>query len=89
MFAGWVADCHGGPVTSVHVNGPKQCAPWFQPIVPVNPRTLVSWDSAPGDYIGQGQKNVYAPHNSLVTAFSVNGGNGLELTITSTDRTSD
>ena len=72
VFMGWTGDCTGGLTTSVHVNGPKACSALFEPLVSSSPRTVLYWDSQPGDCIGQGAKAVYSPANSqwLLTASS-------------------
>ena len=59
VFAGWTGDCRGTAATSVHVNGPKTCAAIFEPLISASPRTVLYWDSQPGDYIGGGLKTVY------------------------------
>jgi hypothetical protein len=75
LFTGWTGACHGGSTITVTVNTVKECSATFDTVVPTKPRTLVLLDSAPGDYIGQGEDEVYSVTNSLVTAaeFSDNG----------------
>ncbi len=54
VFLGWTGDCRGGLTTTVHVNGPKACAALFEPFITTSPRTVMYWDSEPGESIGQG-----------------------------------
>ena len=72
VFMGWTGDCTGAQTISVHVNGPKTCSALFEPLISSSPRTVLYWDSQPGDYIGQGAKALYSPANSqwLLTASS-------------------
>ena len=75
MFMGWIDDCSGGAATPLHVNGPKRCAASFEPTVAVVPRTVLRWDSQPGNYIGQGRSEVLSLVNSLWTSASFQNGN--------------
>jgi Divergent InlB B-repeat domain len=75
LFTGWIGDCSGGSVTTIHVNSVKDCGATFDPIVPRAPRTLITMNSSPGDYIGESRKEVYSLQNSqwIATAFGDNG----------------
>ena len=87
-FTGWTGACNGFRVLNVHVNSPKTCGATFGPIVPTDPRTLLLWHSAPGEYIGQGHANVYAASNSIWTVQSTGNGNGVDIVIKSIANTS-
>jgi hypothetical protein len=66
VFAGWTGDCEGrGATTTLRLNSAKTCEAFFEPQVPTGPRTLLYWDSEPGDYIGQGVAAVYSGLNSV------------------------
>lgn len=88
LFAGWTEDCSGGAVTSVQVNGPKRCGAAFEPILPVARRTLLHWESDTGNFLGQGNSQVYSPVNSRWSASPLQNGNGVELRVEWVDPTS-
>jgi hypothetical protein len=88
-FTGWTEDCSGGTTTTLHLNGPKQCAATFEPTVAVAPRTLLRWDSEPGHYIGQGRSEVLSLMNSSWRAASFQNGNMAEFTVRSVGPVSD
>jgi hypothetical protein len=85
IFGGWTEDCHGGTTTSVRINSVERCGAIFLPALLTAPRTLLNWNSSPGDYIGQGKREVYAPWNSHWTVRSTHNRQGLEITIASLD----
>ncbi len=87
-FTGWTGACHGFRVSNVRVNSPKTCGATFGPVVPTDPRTLLLWYSAPGNYIGQGHASVYSPSNSIWSVRSTDNGNGVDIVINSMDDTS-
>lgn len=64
MFTGWTGACSGGETTTVNVNMVRDCAATFEPVIPMNPRTLLQTSSAAGDYIGQGRDEVFSSQNS-------------------------
>jgi Divergent InlB B-repeat domain len=80
-FMGWSEDCSGGPVTLLHLNGPKRCAARFEPTVPESPRTVLRWDSHPGNYLGAGRSEVYARHNSRWAMNPLQNGNGVQARV--------
>ena len=81
VFVGWTGDCQGSATISLHVNGPKACAAFFEPLISSSPRTVLYWDSQTGDYIGGGAKAVYSPANSHWTITSFSEGSRIELGI--------
>jgi Divergent InlB B-repeat domain len=83
VFTGWEGDCRGAGTTSLHVNGPKTCVALFEPLVSTSPRTLLYWDSEPGDYIGQGQDAIYSTANSRWSVTS--SGNGRQVLVAVAD----
>lgn len=87
VFMGWTEDCSGGATTTLHINGPKRCAALFEPIEAVAPRTVLRWDSQPGNYIGQGQSEVLTPTNSKWT--SIGSGNSVQVNVKSVDSSGD
>ena len=82
-FMGWTEDCSGGATTSLHVNGPKRCSAIFEPIEAAALRTILRWDSQPGNYIGGGLSEVLSPGNSRWSATSLQSGNGVEVRVDS------
>jgi len=81
VFAGWTGKCHGGQTMVVHVNTEAGCSAMFIPLTPGAPSKLLFWNSQPGDWIGQGAHEVYAPANSGWTASVLNAGNGVQLSL--------
>ena len=81
VFTGWTGGCVGVATTTVNVNGTKQCAATFDTEVPSAPRTLMVWDSTPGDKIGQGIDDVYSPANSAWTVTSAGDGTGIRIEV--------
>lgn len=66
LFTGWSGDCEGNSATAtLRVNGVKRCDAFFEPQVTTAPRTLLYWDSEPGDVIGLGVDAIYSPPNSV------------------------
>ena len=88
-FMGWTEDCGGGTTTTLHVNGPKRCAAIFEPTVAASPRTILRWDSQPGNHIGGGLSEVLSPGNSRWTATSLQNGNGVAVRVESVGPVSD
>ena len=43
---------------------PKTCGATFTHARPIAPVTMLYWDSAAGDYVGQGRSEIYSPVNS-------------------------
>jgi Divergent InlB B-repeat domain len=82
-FMGWTEDCSGGTTTTLHVNGPKRCAARFEPTAATAPRTVMRWDSQPGNYLGGGRSEVFSPANSQWKAGAFQNGNAVQLTIDS------
>jgi hypothetical protein len=85
LFTGWSGSCSGGATISVNVNSVKACSATFDTILPAAPRTLLTWHSAPGDYIGQGKDVVYSEANSVWTLRPLGGANGLQITVEGDD----
>ena len=85
LFGGWTEDCHGAAQTTVRLNMRKHCAAVFLPTVPATPRTLLTWVSSAGDYIGQGRSETYAPWNSRWDVVLEPSVQRLEFVITSLD----
>jgi hypothetical protein len=61
IFMGWTEDCSGGVTTTLHVNGPKRCSAIFETAASAAPRTILRWDSQPGNEMGGGLSNVVSP----------------------------
>jgi hypothetical protein len=70
MFAGWTGDCAGISRITLSVNQPRLCAAVFEPIAPTSPRTLLLWNSASGDPVGNGDSGVFNAANSEWTVTS-------------------
>ena len=85
LFGGWTEDCHGAAAISVRLNMRKHCAAVFLPTVSTTPRTLLTWASSEGDYIGQGRSETYAPWNSRWDVVFEPTVQRLEIVITSLD----
>ena len=85
LFGGWTEDCHGAAATSVRLNMRKHCAAVFLPTISTTPRTLLTWASSAGDYIGQGRSETYAPWNSRWAVVLEPTGQRLEIVVTSLD----
>ena len=85
LFGGWTEDCHGAAAISVRLNMRKHCAAVFLPTVSTTPRTLLTWASSSGDYIGQGRSETYAPWNSRWDVVFEPTVQRLEIVITSLD----
>jgi hypothetical protein len=82
FFAGWSGDCSGfGASTTVIVNGPRVCAAHFEPFVSPAPRSLYSWTSQVGDYIGDGTSGSLSPLNSRWTVSSADNGRAVMVGI--------
>ena len=81
IFTGWTGACIGGPTITVNVNIVKECSATFDTGLATGPRTLLTWDSAPGEYVGQGRKQVYSAANSVWTVAAVGDGNGVQIRI--------
>lgn len=87
FFAGWSGDCHGpGAATTVAVNGPRVCAAHFEPFASAAPRTLFSWTSQAGDYIGGGTSGTQSPVNSRWTVSPAGNGRVVEFVIAGVSR---
>lgn len=85
QLAGWSGGCSGGgAATTVRVQGPATCAATFV-ARSSGLRTMVVMNSATGDYIGQGKHWVYSSVNVTVGATTIDGLNGVALTIEGTD----
>ena len=81
LFVGWTGECRGAAATtSIHVNGPRTCSAFFEPLVSASPRSLFFWDSQPGDFVGGGRQGVYSPSNSQWT-LAVENTNHVSVTI--------
>jgi uncharacterized repeat protein (TIGR02543 family) len=81
VFTGWTTDCYGGPVMSIHVNMPKECTAFFEPLVSSAPRTLMYVDSQQGDFVGSGKKGVLSLANSFWSVTSARDGNTINVQI--------
>ena len=84
-FMGWTGACNGARATTVNINSPKACGAVFAPIVTPAPRSILLWHSEPGDYIGQGDRQVYSPANSVWSIEGTHAGNGVRVSIESID----
>jgi hypothetical protein len=85
VFTGWAGACSGPALTTIAVNTRKACRATFDTPLPTARRTLLFWDSAPGDYIGEGRSEIYNGPNSVWTATTTGDGNGVQLKIDSID----
>jgi hypothetical protein len=83
IFTGWTGACNGPRLLNVHVNSVKKCDSTFAPVLPTDPRSLLLWHSAAGEYIGGSHNNVYTPANSKWSFQSTVDGNGIDIVITS------
>ena len=81
LFAGWAGHCAGAAITSVHVNGPKQCSAAFEPRFSSSPRTFLYLHSQPGDGIGPGGDAGYSTASSQWIVTSDSGGNSVHVTV--------
>ena len=82
-FVGWTEDCSGGTTTTLHVNGPKQCAALFEFPNPAAPSTVLRWTSQPGNYAGQGRSETYSLGNSAWTTATRQDGGTVEFQVES------
>ena len=87
IFLGWEGSCRGTATTTVRVNSIKSCSARFEPLMPTTGRTMMLWESQPGDIVGKGQAHLLSPANSEWTARSSAGGNTIEFTVKGTDGT--
>jgi hypothetical protein len=83
LFAGWTGACIGGSTITVNVNTLKACSATFDTVLPATPRTLLTLNSAPGDFIGQGTKQVYSEANSLWTVTTLGDDSSVDIRIES------
>ena len=88
-FMGWTEDCSGGTTTTLHVNGPKQCAALFELPNPNAPSTVLRWTSQAGHYIGQGRSETYSLGNSNWTATARLDGGAVDFRVDSVGPRSD
>lgn len=87
LFNGWGGGCSGSPSTTLVVNTIKECRASFTPVVPSQPRTRLTFTSAPGDPVGQGIEHVYSFVNSQWTVQTF--VNGLTFRLETTGPLSD
>jgi hypothetical protein len=89
IFTGWTGACNGGQAMTVKVNTVKECEASFAPDPPVVRQTVLYWESTRGDYIGQGDIEIYSGENSRWTVTPTGNGNGVQLTIASVGDTAE
>jgi hypothetical protein len=74
IFTGWTGFCaRGRATTTVRADMLKECRATFAPVVADSPRTLLTIDSMPGDYIGQAFKGAYSTETSVWSVSTPDG----------------
>src|SRR5262249_52495183 len=79
MFTGWTGDCAGLARIALTVNQPRLCGATFDLVAPAAPRTMLLWNSAAGDPLGEGQSDVYNTANSVWTVTRTVAGDKVDL----------
>ena len=85
VFTGWSGACSGLAVTTITVNTSKLCRATFDTPLPAARRTLLFWNSAPGEYIGEGKSEIYNGSNATWTVSPTGDGNGVSIRIDTVD----
>jgi hypothetical protein len=85
QLLGWIGDCTGGNVTVVMVHGSTWCAPVFGLDTPPSFRNGLMLDSQTDDYIGGGAQQRYTDSTSLWSAWTLDGGNLLRMSVDGAD----
>lgn len=65
IFTGWSGRCSGMESTAIEVSLVTVCSATFTAADPGTPWTALFWDSAPGSFVGGGERSVYTPANSV------------------------
>ena len=89
MFAGWTGACNGTLTMTVNVNSVEPCGASFVSGSPGIARTILFWDSAPGEFIGGGDPQVYTLANSIWSVTAPFGNAGITFRVTSIGDRSD
>lgn len=85
VLRGWTGDCSGSTQMTVNVNGPKSCAPVFEAVDALSPRTELMLDSSPGDGYANGDDRLFFDSNSLWSVTPRGTTNGVAVQVLGND----